>query len=240
MVNNSNPKLTYYDNYKEVYRRPEGYFDSLVNEIIGVLGNKDVAILDIGCGFGDFLGSFEKNLKGKGKYFGLTIAEHEYNFIKEKINFIDVQLGKQQDLQSIFPNKKFDIIINSHTLSYVTQDIQREVIIEMKKSLNKDGMIVLGLIDDWIKLDSHIKQSGAGYVQFYYSPLIFLDLNGLKLIYSSVNNKNSYRIQFWKNEKGGNIKGIYLSLFYILRNNVLLVNNLKKIIKKIYEVATKS
>ncbi len=234
MVNNLKPDLTYYDNYKEVYQRPEGYFDFLANEIIGVFGNKNLTILDIGCGFGDFLKSFEKNLKERGQYYGLTIAKHEYDYVYEKLKFIEIKLGKQQDIISMYPNKRFDIIISFHTLSYIPQNLQEQVVNSMSNLLNKNGIIVLGLIDDWIKFSNKVSQCGNGCVQFYYSPLIFKELNYCNLLSSPKSDKN-YRIQIWgKDERYKD--NIYLILFYTIRNNIFFVPLLTKIMRRIFRL----
>lgn len=193
--------LIYYDNYQEVYMHPPNYFDDLAEEILRFLKKKkNISILDIGCGFGDFLSSFQKKLGKEAKYYGLTIAKHEFDFIKKNHPFIKVVLGKQQELVKIFPSEKFDVIINFHTLSYIFQDEQPGTVKQMLSKLNDKGLLILGLIDDWIKKSAEIKQAGKGYVQFYFSPKIFLPLN--KSCFLALSKKSdNYRIQFWEKIK---------------------------------------
>jgi chemotaxis methyl-accepting protein methylase len=95
------------------------------------------------------LTSIYKNLGGKAQYFRLTIAKHEFDFIKRNRPFIKIILGKQQDLIKIFSSEKsFDVIINFHTLSYIPQKLQLDVMIQMINLLDKEGLLFLGVIDD--------------------------------------------------------------------------------------------
>ncbi len=222
----------YYNNYKEIYQRPENYFDSLAGQIITLLKKENVSILDIGCGFGNFLNSFYKILGEGNEYVGLTLASHEAEQIKNNFPFIKVIVGNQQDLSKLFGSRKFDIILNFCTLSYSKQKNQPEIIFQISQILKNGGIMVVAFIDDWVSLKKGIRQSGEGYVQFFYSPNIFIALareNTLIKLFK----KDNYRVQIWKkNDLGDKITGLKLYLFYFLRNNIFHWDIVVKVIKK--------
>jgi len=227
--------LVYYNNYQEIYTRPLGYFDPLVEEILKFSEKKEICILDIGCGFGDLLFSFYTKLGEKSRYYGLTIARHEFEFIQKNRPFIKITLGRQQDLLKFFANKKFDIVINFHTLSYIPQNLQLDVTKQMISILKDNGLLILAYIEDWIKTSFKIKQGGEGYVQFYYSPWIYSTLDQYCSRIFVKKSRENYLIEFWRKDKNKKIgtKGFILSMFYIIRNNLLFINYLSRLIKKI-------
>ena len=217
--------LQFYNKYEEDYRRPDGYFDPLVKDILQYLEPKPrYRILDIGCGYGDFLNSFRKHLGDRAEYFGVTLANHEYEFIRSTYPFISIQLSNQTQLGDLFRNQPpMDIVINFHTLSYLQQDEQIEVMRnQILQLLSPSGILVLGLIDSWIQFSSRVFQSGPGYTQFYYSPgLFFWVAKSNKLVRSFIYEISNYRIQFWKKKERSSLlglNGIILVIRYFFKN----------------------
>lgn len=216
--------MNFYDKYSEVYQRKTGYFDKLSVIIKPLLSNENkspVSVLDIGCGFGDFLSSLEKIFKEQAKYHGLTLARHEFESIKKTKGFIDIKIGNQKKLLKIYKNnEKFDLIINFHTLSYVRQEEQLSVVKQMTEFLNPGGLLVVGVITSWIKSSDKVFQQGKGYVQFCYSPWIFKEIGDSCDIKEVINDSShKYKIYIWKkkNKKPTSLTGLIISLyFYVL------------------------
>lgn len=236
--------LEYYNNYQEVYTRPSNYFDELAKFVLQNYkpGDTKIKILDIGCGFGDFLASFQKILGNNAEYIGLTIANHEYNFMKDNYKFITPILGKEQDALLLLQEKKgFDIIINFHTLSYIRQHEQIKSAKEMISLLKVGGILLLGTIDEWIRISKKIKQIGDGCVQFYYHPKIFYELRkSCKLIVKKITTNDPYKIQIYKKREGEKIaiSGFLIYAWYLIKNKILCIHIVKKIIRKTYAMGT--
>ncbi len=185
------------DNYQEVYIRSANYFDPLVKGIFSSPSKKPFKILDVGCGYGNFLKSCRKRFP-KSLLFGLTLSKREFCSLRQTTS-IHSKLGNQKDLSELFKDDRFDVIANFHTLSYITQKDQFSVIDQMTNRLSKDGILILGLIDHWFRITDKVYQSGEGYIQFYYSPFIFLKLiKQFKLTDSFIEPMNGYRIQVWQ------------------------------------------
>lgn len=215
--------MNFYDKYSEVYQRKTGYFDNLSATLKPLLSKENkslVSVLDIGCGFGDFLGSLKNILKKQAKYHGLTLAKHEFSFIKKNKKFIDIKLGNQKKLLKIYKDKKkFDLIINFHTLSYIKQRDQLSVIQQMIKILKPDGLLVIGLIEKWIKKSDNCSHTGNGFVQFYYSPWMFREINNNCNLIAIINdNLYKYRTYVWQKKQNNTIslKGLVISLYHLI------------------------
>jgi len=220
----SKPNI-YLDNYQEVYLRPPHFFDDIVKRLFRISSPSNQQILDIGCGFGDFLDSVKRINKKSKEFYGLTIAPHEAQDIKKNKKFINITIGKQQDLLRHY-NTTFDCIASFHTLSYVNQDQQKKTTKQMLSLLKSNGLLVLGFLPDWIKISSKVSQQGKGYCQFFYSPFLFpLLAKDARLVDSFKEERNKYLIQVWKKKTNisywNRAEALGLSYFFILRNNIL-------------------
>lgn len=185
--------------YFENYHRPKLYFAFLAKKLKGFkcLPEKP-HVLDIGCGQGNFLISISATFPGSTLY-GLTISQAEYKSVRDNHKHINLKKGDQINLNSIFKNKKFDLINNFHTLSYLSQRQQLGVTKKILHSLNNDGIITLGTIDSWIKNEPKPKEATQEYIQYCYSPGIFMMLaRECRLLAHFKDPKHGYRIQIWK------------------------------------------
>lgn len=236
-------KAKYYNNYQEIYRRSPHYFDPIVEKVLPFVSStqRPLRVLDIGCGFGDLLISFQKFWRKKIDSWGITLAAHEVTEVKKKKLPIHIQKLAQQQLKDIKTKKQFDVIFNFHTLSYITQSEQNEVLHSMMEKLFVGGILVLALMEDRILLSTGIQQEGVGYSQFWYSPLIFIVLGKLSILRASWQEpENGYRIQIWEktdqNSFYNQMVGWLLAGYYVVRNQILCFPQLKKITSFVYKL----
>jgi len=225
----TNEPLCYLDNYQELYKKKPGFFDQLSQALCRLIraeNKQPLAILDIGCGFGDFLTSLRKKYSDRATYHGLTLAQHEFDAIKKNKKFIHIIKGNQKDLQNLYSRTKFDVIINFHTLSYIRQPEQLEVVGKMLSLMNPGGFLVLGLVDNWAKISHHMAQHGNGFVQFYYNPKLYKILGRqCRLVNSRIIYPQDYRVLVWQLDESRklwySLWGHLLYFYYLARNNFI-------------------
>jgi SAM-dependent methyltransferase len=223
----SQDPIRFYDNYLEDYRRPEGYFLPIVD---AVLRNREnqliVGVLDIGCGYGDFLRAFGERLGDQVQLTGITIAPHESQAIQEKNaespHPVEVILGRQQDLQALLPDRRFDVVVCFNTLSYLRPQEQLETLAhQILPAIREGGILVLGLMDHWIAPTYEISNAGEGYVQFHFHPALLTLLGDrMRLQDSWIEPRNGYRVQAWVRSPpsiSGRLVARALKLSYVTR-----------------------
>lgn len=211
--------------YLEDYRRQPNYFTPLSHRLksLGLAQGKP-EILDIGCGRGDFLASLKQRYP-QANFHGVTISELEAKVIHRNRRFIKLKQADQLELHHLYRNHQFDLIINFHTLSYLTQSDQQRMVKLMLRQLNNYGLLILGTIDTWIKKSRLPKETMPEYIQYYYSPQIFSILNRkLKLEISFKESKHGYRVQIWRKTQPSRWQTIPLHIFLwlnLVKNNLL-------------------
>ncbi len=129
---NRNIGNTTYDEYK-MPRFLTPYFESK---------DKNLAILDIGCGLGQML-SHLKNI-GFNDLFGIDINDESINYCKQK----ELNVTQVSDIRdfAIKSEKKFDRIIMSHVLEHIDKENIIDTLIHIKKYLLKDGGVFLLMV----------------------------------------------------------------------------------------------
>ena len=110
-------------------------FNKFLNKINDL--NSSSKILDIGCGRGKIIGSLRSKLKLKYKPIGIDLVRH-----KDRDKRIDF---KKTDALSFFSDnkKKFDLILVKQTIHLLRMSEIKELLIQMKKSLNSNGKIII-------------------------------------------------------------------------------------------------
>ena len=99
--------------------------------------NKDLEILDIGCGRANIISALQKKYKFKQKPIGIDIVKNKdlkKNIIFNKINILHY-LKKT--------NKKFDLILIKQTIHFFSKEQIRSLLNLAKKKLNKKGQIFI-------------------------------------------------------------------------------------------------
>jgi ubiquinone/menaquinone biosynthesis C-methylase UbiE len=99
--------------------------------------NKDLQILDIGCGRANIISALQKRYKFKRKAIGIDIVKNnniKKNIIFNKINAINY-LKKT--------NKKFDLILIKQTIHFFTKNQIKILLAQSKSRLNNKGKILI-------------------------------------------------------------------------------------------------
>lgn len=104
--------------------------------------NKDVSILDAGCGTGGLMRYLID--RGYSNINGFDVSKHAIEFTK--LCDLDVTELNLLDFTEYQLNKKFDIIISNDTLCYFDNPgDQRTVLSNFYNNLNKDGVVIMNL-----------------------------------------------------------------------------------------------
>lgn len=104
--------------------------------------DKNLKILDIGCGLGQFLGYLKK--QGFTNLYGIDINDESISTCKK--NGLDV--AQISDIREFAGNsiEKYDRIVMSHVLEHIDKDLIIDTLIHIKKYLLKDGGIFLLMV----------------------------------------------------------------------------------------------
>lgn len=147
--NKSLKKWGYKENNKKLYSRinihknfSEKDIDAWMLEIVKIKGNE--RILDLGCGDGKQIAAFGKKLTKEGEIVGCDISNELLEKAKEtaKENNINASF-LLHDIDQPFSCKseEFDLISSVFSIYYVKSPL--EVILEIKRLLNKEGRLFI-------------------------------------------------------------------------------------------------
>ncbi len=103
------------------------------------LKRKDMQILDIACGTGQFLKKLQKTSKKKFKLFGIDSSEIMIKKAKKKTRTIKFKVANVDKLP--YHNDKFDIVTCSNAFHHF-QD-KKLALIEMCRVLKQGGLLVI-------------------------------------------------------------------------------------------------
>ncbi len=104
--------------------------------------DKDLAILDIGCGLGQTLGYLKK--KGFTNLFGIDINDESIDICKK--NGLAVEMVNDTREFALKSGKKFDRIIMSHVLEHIRKEDMIDTLVHIKKYLLKEGGVFLLMV----------------------------------------------------------------------------------------------
>ena len=99
--------------------------------------NKDLQILDIGCGRANIISALQKKYKFKKKPIGIDVVKNgniKKNIIFKKINALKY-LKKT--------NKKFDLILIKQTIHFFNNNEIKALLAQAKSQLNNKGQILI-------------------------------------------------------------------------------------------------
>jgi 2-polyprenyl-3-methyl-5-hydroxy-6-metoxy-1,4-benzoquinol methylase len=122
--NNRTVDPTYYSSYKiPRYLKPH------------IPVNKDAKILDVGCGYGQFLNSLKE--LGYINILGIDINNESINECNEK----GIKAIQSEDIRNYAKecNEKYDFITMSHVLEHIDKDKIIDTLYHIKKYLLKEG-----------------------------------------------------------------------------------------------------
>ena len=165
----------------------KGYFapnvESFIFRFYGhYLKKKNIKnLFDFGCGQGAAVNFFNQN---KINSIGVDISLTDLNvakkkFVKYKKKFIHIE--KFENIGKMFEKKKFDVIVASQSLYYLSNKDLKKLLIIFEKILNKNGIIFATMISQ----KSSLFRNSVSYK------------HGLRKVY--VDKNNFHFINFTKN-----------------------------------------
>lgn len=128
-----------YKNGRGISRR---YWDYKDNQLIKYAAQKK-AIADVGCGEGILLEKLKKQFRGK-KLSGIDFDEENIEICKK--HGLNVHFGSVYDLP--LEDKSVDCVIFSEVIEHLDQP--EKAVSEIKRILNKDGLLILLFPNDRI------------------------------------------------------------------------------------------
>jgi len=149
-----------------LFRNSTNEVDIISEEIAGVISNKEIKnFLDIGFGKGDLT---KKIIDKLNILNTITIDREEFN---EKING-NIKFFKEDWLEFICPHK-FDFILCSHGLSYISFENVEVAIKKIYDNLEQEGRAVIIIYDN--------KKNWADFKKIFY-PKDKLNINTVDFI----------------------------------------------------------
>ena len=122
--------------YKKIFEEQKWCFSKEIVQLFPK--NKNIKILDIGCGIGSLIQAAKEN--GYKNIKGIDIS-HEQIEIANKLGVAEVIEG---NLNEVFLNRseKFDLICGMDIIEHFSKDELVELIFKIKEKLNEGGTII--------------------------------------------------------------------------------------------------
>ncbi len=182
---------------------------------------KKIKILDYGCNKGELLQELKKC--GYINLFGYDINQNfKKNLLKKKINFLNIDEVSSH---------KFDLIIFSHSLSYVKDLIN--ILKKIKKILNKNSHIIINCSDVSKRQFSLCFGDQTFYFERDMIKNLFQKIGSVRFIKSNYLQNDIISIISNKRKKKFFLKKISNKNFKILNAKIEKLNKIKNSEKKI-------
>ncbi len=142
--------------------------------------NKDVKILDIGCGMGHFL--YYLKTRGYMNFSGIDIGKTQVDFCKKHFTK-NVELANAIDYLKCQENE-YDVIIMNDIIEHIVKDEVIHLLKLVKKSLNKNGVILIKTLNMGNPFGLNLRYSDFTHETGYTEQSLFqiLDAVGFKQI----------------------------------------------------------
>ena len=137
--------LINYDEYQMMYKAEEKLWwykilhEKVLSVIIEKFGeNKQINILDAGCGTGGLMSFLIRN--DYTNIQGFDFSEDAVSFCKERN--LNVQQIDITDFESLFGNNEFDVIINNDVVYQFENTIIQKIFFTFQNKINETGIII--------------------------------------------------------------------------------------------------
>lgn len=116
---------------------------SIKENLINTVGNvKDIRVLDLGCGIGEFTKYFSDN--GAEKVVGIDISDRVLQYAKENNNSKNIEYIKMDICELDAINDKFDLIFSDMVFNYIEN--YDKLLNDISKILNSNGILVFSQV----------------------------------------------------------------------------------------------
>ncbi len=105
--------------------------------------DKNIKILDAGCGTGGLLAYLYK--KGFTNLTGFDLSQHAIDFANKRLKDTGISLFQHNLIDPISQKDVFDLIISNDTFYYFSFEEQKQTLNHFHQKLNKNGLIILNL-----------------------------------------------------------------------------------------------
>ena len=123
---------------KKTWLSSPEYTSSIINFLEKrVKFNKEIKILDIGCGRGKIISAFSKKYQMSNLPLGVDIVDHKND--TKKIKFIKINAVKYL----IKTKEKFDLILFKQSIHFFKFEEIKKLLSFSKKNLNTNGKIMI-------------------------------------------------------------------------------------------------
>jgi 2-polyprenyl-3-methyl-5-hydroxy-6-metoxy-1,4-benzoquinol methylase len=206
------PKNTeIYDKYFTTQAVGQGNLESITKESLDYFNqnlfkffpeNKNIKILEIGCGFGRYL----KYIKDRdyNHITGIDISKEQIEAAKKSYNLDDVHVADAIEYLTTI-NQKFDVIMLLDVVEHLDLEYALELGSKVYQSLNKDGILIMQTPNGLSPLSlyrygdmTHVRAMNVQSSQQYLSLSGFQNMSFHEAPPDTVSIKNIFRRITWE------------------------------------------
>ena len=162
---------------KDIEFRAKNFYGDSINV---VNKNKNIKVLDVGCGLGWFIGSLNSSIEKHA----IDESQFVVDYIRNNFKDINITKGNINDVDNL--NLKFDIIMFYHVIEHL--EFPTKSIEILRNKLKNDGLLIVGTpnIGSFFS-----KFFGKNYRLYKADHICLYNLNALKLLMK----KNNFYIE---------------------------------------------